>query len=102
MLGHKALRCTNTAASSQERWIMANSVSGHNLLEQNLLNTYATCVIFYGPQNNPYICLGLWEKKAQTYIHGLDENQLEKSNFINLDRYPIYWTAVEPWADTTP
>ena len=44
------------------------------------------CVTFYGPQNNPYICSGLWEKKAQTYIHGLDENQLEKLNFINLDR----------------
>ena len=23
-----------------------------------------TCVTFDGPQNNPYICLGLWEKKA--------------------------------------
>ena len=36
----------------------------------------ATCVTFYGPQNNPYICLGLWEKKTQTYTHGLDWNQL--------------------------
>ena len=33
--GHKTLRCTNTTASSQERWIRANSVSSHNLLEQN-------------------------------------------------------------------
>ena len=57
------------------------------------------CVTFYGPQNNPYICLGLWEKKAQTYIHGLDENQLEKLNFINLDRYAICRAAVEPQAE---
>ena len=33
----------------------------------------ATCVTFDSPQNNPYICLGLWEKKTQTYTHGLDE-----------------------------
>ena len=26
------------------------------------------------------------KKKAQTYIHGLDDNQFEKMNFINLDR----------------
>ena len=32
------------------------------------------------------------KKKAQTYIHGLDENQLEKLNFINLDRKP----SIEP------
>ena len=44
LLGHKTLWCTNTAASSRTR---ANLVFG---------------------QNNPYICLGLWEKKAQTYI----------------------------------
>ena len=60
----------------------------------------ATCVTFYGPQNNPYICLELWEKKAQTCIHGLDENQLEKLNFINLDRYPICRVVVEPRAKT--
>ena len=35
LLGHKTLRYTNTAASSQGRWIKANSVSGHNLLEKN-------------------------------------------------------------------
>ena len=45
------------------------------------LCSHATCVTFYGPQNNPYICLGLWEKKAQTYTHGLDEKQLWKNEF---------------------
>ena len=35
LLGHKTLRCTNIATSSQERWIRANSISSHNLLEQN-------------------------------------------------------------------
>ena len=36
--------------------------------------------------------------KAQRYIHGLDENQLEKLNFINLDRQPFIELAVEPRA----
>ena len=35
LLGHKTLRCTSTAASSRERWTRANSVSGHNLHEQD-------------------------------------------------------------------
>ena len=35
LLGHKALRCTNIVASSIERWTKANSVSGHNLHEQD-------------------------------------------------------------------
>ena len=38
MFGHKTLRCTNIVTSSQEWWIRANSVSGHNLLKQTLLN----------------------------------------------------------------
>ena len=49
MLGHKTLRCTNTATSTQERWTRANSVSGHNFLEQTLLNTCATCVLLWRP-----------------------------------------------------
>ena len=71
-LGYKTLRCTNTAASSQESWIRANSISGHNLLEQTLFNTCATYVTFDSPQNNLFICLGLWEKKAQIYNYGLN------------------------------
>ena len=35
LLGHKTLRCTNTVTSSRERWIKANSVSGHNLHKHN-------------------------------------------------------------------
>ena len=49
MLGRKTLRCTNTATSTQERWTRANSVSGHNFLEQTLLNTCATCVLLWRP-----------------------------------------------------
>ena len=49
MLGYKTLRCTNTATSSQEWWTRTNSISGHNLLEQTLLNTCATCVNFDCP-----------------------------------------------------
>ena len=46
LFGHKTLQCTNTAASSQERWTRANYVTSHNLHEQTLLNT---CVTFDGP-----------------------------------------------------
>ena len=49
LLDLKTLRNTNTAASSRERWTRANSVSGHNLHEQTLLCTCATCVTFDGP-----------------------------------------------------
>ena len=35
LLGQKILWCTNTEASSRERWTRANSVSGHNLHEDN-------------------------------------------------------------------
>ena len=44
MLSHKTLRYINTVTSSQEWWTRTNSVSSHNLLEQTLLNTCATCV----------------------------------------------------------
>ena len=33
-------------------------------INKTLLQTCATCVTLDGPQNNPYICLGLWEKKT--------------------------------------
>ena len=48
LLSYETLRCTSTAASSQERWTRENSVFGHNLLQQTLLNTCATCVHFNG------------------------------------------------------
>ena len=35
LLGYKTLWCTNTTTSLRERWIRANSVSSHNLHEQN-------------------------------------------------------------------
>ena len=49
LIGYKTLQCTNIVASSQERWIRANFVSGYNMLKQTLLNTCATCVTFDGP-----------------------------------------------------
>ena len=49
LLGYKTLWCINIATSSQERWTRANFVSGHNLHEQTLLNTCATCVTFDDP-----------------------------------------------------
>ena len=59
LLGHKTLRCTNTAASSRERRTMANSISSYNLHEQDFILHLCNCATFDGPQNNPYICLGL-------------------------------------------
>ena len=49
ILGHKTQQCTNTATFAQEIWTRENSVFDHNLLEQTLLNTCATCEHFYGP-----------------------------------------------------
>ena len=51
--------------------------SSHNLLEQILLKTCATCEHFDGPKTDPFICLGLGEKKAQRHIHESQENQIE-------------------------
>ena len=81
MLGHKTLRCTNIATSSQEWWIRENSISGYNLLEQTLLNTCETCEHFNGPWNKPFICLRLWEKKTQTHNHELKLKQNWNSVF---------------------
>ena len=63
-----------------------NFVFGHNLVEQSLLNACATCVQFDGSWNNPFICLGLGEKKAHKQIHGFQENQSWNLKFLNLDR----------------
>ena len=63
-----------------------NFISGHNLLEQNLLNACATCELFDGFSNNPFICLGLGEKKAKRHIHESQENQIRILNFLNLDK----------------
>ena len=35
LLGHKTLRYTNTAVSLRERWTRENSISSHNLYEQD-------------------------------------------------------------------
>ena len=37
LLGYRTLQCTNTAASTTERWTKTNSVSGHNLYEHNFV-----------------------------------------------------------------
>ena len=42
--------------------------------------------IFTALKNNPFICLGLGEKKAQRHIHGFQENHIRILNFLNLDR----------------
>ena len=52
----------------------------HNMLCEKLLHWGASAMT--APKNNPYICLELWEKKAQTSIHGLDKNQNWKTDFL--------------------
>ena len=61
LFGYKTLHRINVAASSREKWTRAY-VSNHNMLPKNLFAF--TCIIWDDPYNNPYICLGLWEKKA--------------------------------------
>ena len=43
LIGHKTLRCTNTAASLRERWTRANFVFGHNLHGQNCALHLCNC-----------------------------------------------------------
>ena len=73
-----------------------NFVSGYKLLEQTLLNTCATCVHFDGPKNNPFICLGLEEKKAQTHNHGLESKQNWNSVFHKAQQIAFSRGAIEP------
>ena len=73
MLGHKTLRCTYTVTSSRGQELH----SSYNLLEQTLFNACATCELFDGTLNNPFICLGLGEKKAQKHIHRSQENHIK-------------------------
>ena len=49
LLGHKTLRCINTTTSSSEIWTRANSVSGHNLHEQNFALHSCNCATFDDP-----------------------------------------------------
>ena len=46
-LGYKTLRCTNTAASSRERWTRANSISDHNLHEQDFASHLCNLCILW-------------------------------------------------------
>ena len=57
-------------------------------MNKTLLYTCATCVTFDGSENNSYIRLGLWEKKTQTYNHGLDEKLTQKSEFYKPRQIP--------------
>ena len=59
LIGHKTLWCTNIAAFLRKRRIRANSVSGHNLHEQDFALHLCNYATYDDPQNNPYICLGL-------------------------------------------
>ena len=72
-----------------------NLVSGYKLLQQTLLNICATCVPFDNSQNNPFICLGLEEKKVRTHNHGLESKQNWNSIFHKARQIPICRDAVE-------
>jgi len=77
----------NTQQLLERIWTRLRTLSfDHNLLKQRLLNAFATCVQFDGSWKNPFICLGLEEKKAQKHIHGSQGNQIRKTDFVILDR----------------
>ena len=64
LLGCKTIWHINTVTSSKERWTRAY-VSDHNMHVTTSATTFASSFIHWdNPQKNPYICLGLWEKKA--------------------------------------
>ena len=72
-----------------------NFVSDYKLLEQTLLNTCATNIPFDGPQSNPFICLRLEEKKAQTHNHGLESKQNWNSVYHKAQQIAVYRCVVE-------
>ena len=49
LLSHKTLWCTNITAFSRKRWTRANSISGHNLHEQDSASHLCNCTIFWRP-----------------------------------------------------
>ena len=49
LIRHKTLWCTNTVASSRERWTRTNSISGHNLHEQDFTSHLCNYATFNGP-----------------------------------------------------
>ena len=99
LLGHKILRCTNTTVSLREKW-RQNLSPVIICINKTLLQTRATCVTLDGLQNNPYICLELWEKKSQTYNHGLGEKQSWKTEFHKLRQMPICQATIKSWVGT--
>ena len=60
-----------------------------------MLNTYVTCIYFNGPQINPFICLGLEEKKIQTHNLGLESKQNWNSGFHKAQQIAVCRDAVE-------
>ena len=59
---HYGIQTQQLLQEKDERGKILSSVT--ICMNKTLLYTRATYVTFDGPQNNPYICLGLWEKKA--------------------------------------
>ena len=87
MLGHKTLRCTYIATSSSERDELGQELRLQSQFvwtkfTQSLCNL---CTVWQ-PLKNPFICLGLGEKKAQRNIHRSQENHIWILKFLNLDR----------------
>ena len=84
LLGYKTLGAKMKQLLQGIQWTRANSISGHNLHAQSIcieLHHFASPL--KALNINPYICLGLWEKKPYTNIHGYAWNQIWKSEFCN-------------------
>ena len=60
-----------------------------------MLKAYATCEHFDGPSNNPFICLGLEEKKAQSHKIGLESKQNWNSVFHKARQIVVCRGAIE-------
>ena len=65
-LGYKTLRCTNTTASSRERWTKANFVSGHNLYEHNFASYLRN--LRQPSKKSLYMFRGVREESPNMYI----------------------------------
>ena len=96
MLGHKTLRCTNTATSSKEMNQGETMSSVTNCLNKLCLTLVQ---LVYTLTTLKIILLyvqGCEKRKLKHIITNWSKNRSKIMFFINLDRYPICRAAVEP------
>ena len=77
MLGHKTQWYTYTATSSQEWWTRARTSSPVTICLNGVFSMLMQLANLLTALKNLFICLGLGEKKNQTYNHGFQEIRSE-------------------------